>query len=68
MKGYENGLMAAYSFINSRRPFNEWYGDGPIEICSAWLYLLEALNREEEYYRLKDKLDKERYQYEQGKR
>jgi hypothetical protein len=35
------------------------YSNGPSEICSGWLYILRALDREQEYYDLKYKLDNE---------
>ena len=59
-RGYNNGLMAASFFLRSGKSFERWYGDGPSEICPGWLDLLRALGREQEYYDLKDKLDKEK--------
>lgn len=66
-KGYHQGLCAAAYFIGSGKSFESWYGDGPTEINKGWLYLLMVLNREQEYWDLKQKLIKEKNELELNK-
>jgi len=58
-KGYKQGLFSAADFIQSGLSFEQWYGNGPSEICTGWLLLLNVLEREREFYELRNKLKKE---------
>lgn len=59
IKGYNNGLFAAASFMSSGKSFESWYNEGPVDIPEGWKCLLEVLGREKEYYDLKLKISKE---------
>ena len=55
--GYHQGLIAVASFIDSGKTFEQWYGVEPNHLDHGWSYVLEALNRKEEYDELKKKIE-----------
>lgn len=63
IKGYQDGLMAVASFLESKKNFSEWYGDGNSIPIIFWKYILIALDRENEFYILENRLKNEFYHF-----